>query len=202
MTILIERATNQKDMKISNTTTGKYAVICEDRMKASNSRNYETLRNQITNILQLTLYKYTVVEATQNWDYTGNNQYRLEIAPMSDKLLDFCLVDTSEETDKYLDNYQIDIWVIQGNLLEVFNPTTKVEDPTLVLKDFTLMYVDPEEPGLQLFFQCQAENLEHAEEQFEETNPDCEILWGMETDSVDIVVEAYYLSVEDDTNGY
>ena len=37
-----------------------------------------------------------------------------------------------------------------------------------------------------------AEDLDHAEEQFENANPDCEILWVEVTDDYDTALENYY----------
>jgi hypothetical protein len=45
---------------------------------------------------------------------------------------------------------------------------------------------------MPLAFTCQAENTDHAEEQCENANPDCDIVWVVETNKINIAFDEYY----------
>jgi hypothetical protein len=63
------------------------------------------------------------------------------------------------------------------------------------LKEFVVLYRDPDMHFLldaPLVFICAAEDIDHADEQCEDANPGCEVLWAHEGADIDAAFEAYY----------
>lgn len=61
------------------------------------------------------------------------------------------------------------------------------------LKPYIILYREDNEVLIDPWgYKVMAEDLDHAEEQFENAEPHCEILWVVQTDDYYIAVEDYY----------
>jgi hypothetical protein len=61
------------------------------------------------------------------------------------------------------------------------------------LKPYIILYREDNEVLIDPWgYKVMAEDLDHAEEQFYNAEPDCEILWIVETDDYDVALDNYY----------
>jgi hypothetical protein len=70
-----------------------------------------------------------------------------------------------------------------------------------MLESYILLYVDPELPAYAQFFKCEAENMEHAEEQLLDAYPGVDIVWGeCSSDEKQVLFNYYGEEVDPLTN--
>jgi hypothetical protein len=61
-----------------------------------------------------------------------------------------------------------------------------------MLKDYVVLFVDPNDPLTVEGFLCEAEDADHAEEQAVDAYPDCDVVWIEEGDDWGKVQDNYF----------